>query len=88
MPHHSTWSTKLDSFKEIIYFTIESFTEIFITQKYINISMATAGRQDKLNIQLKSIKTAMSTIFTQIDDIYKSNILNNGNRRKLHFLKF
>ena len=35
--------------------------------------MATAGKQDKLNIQIKSIKTAMSTMFTQIDD----------NRRKL-----
>ena len=45
--------------------------------------MATAGKQDKLNIQIKSIKTAMSTMFTQIDDIYRSNILNNDNRRKL-----
>ena len=35
--------------------------------------MATAGKQDKLNIQIKSIKTATSTMFTQIDD----------NRRKL-----
>ena len=35
--------------------------------------MATAGKQDKLNIQIKSIKTAMSTMFTPIDD----------NRRKL-----
>ena len=35
--------------------------------------MATAGKQDKLNIQIKSIKTAMSTMFTQIDDIYRSN---------------
>ena len=50
--------------------------------------MATAGKQDKLNIQIKSIKTAMSTMFTQIDDIYRSNILNNDNRRKLRFLKF
>ena len=45
--------------------------------------MATTGKQDKLNIQIKSIKTAMSTMFTQIDDIYRSNILNNDNRRKL-----
>ena len=44
--------------------------------------MAIVGRQDKLNIQFKSIKTAMSTMFTQIDDIYRSNILNNNNRRK------
>ena len=50
--------------------------------------MALAGKQDKLNIQIKSIKTAMSTMFTQIDDIYRSNILNNDNRRKLRFLKF
>ena len=35
--------------------------------------MATAGKQDRLNIQIKSTKTAMSTMFTQIDD----------NRRKL-----
>ena len=52
-------------------------------QKYINIAVATAGKQDKLNIQIKFIKTAMSTMFTQIDDIYRSNILNNDNRRKL-----
>ena len=31
--------------------------------------MATAGKQDKLNIQIKSIKTAMSTMFAKIDDI-------------------
>ena len=48
--------------------------------------MATAGKQDKLNIQIKSIKTAMSTMFTQIDDIYRSHILNNDNRRKLSFV--
>ena len=30
----------------------------------MNIAMATAGRQDKLNIQIKFIKTAMSTMFT------------------------
>ena len=47
--------------------------------------MVTAGKQDKLNIQIKSIKTAMSTMFTQNDDIYRSNILNNDN---LRFLKF
>ena len=45
--------------------------------------MATAGREDQLNIQIKSIKTAMSTMFTQIDDIYRSNILNNDNWIKL-----
>ena len=50
--------------------------------------MATTSKQDKLNIQIKSIKTAMSTMFTQIDDIYRSNILNNDNPRKLRFLKF
>ena len=53
-------------------------------QKYINIAMlATARKQDKLNIQIKSIKTAMCTMFTQIDDIYRSNILNNDNWRTL-----
>ena len=50
--------------------------------------MATAGRQDKLNIQIKSTETAMSTMSTQIDDIYRSNVLNNNNRRSLRFLKF
>ena len=45
--------------------------------------MATAGKQDKLNIQIKSIKTAMSTMFTQIHDTYRSNILNNDNRRNV-----
>ena len=45
--------------------------------------MATAGKQNKLNILTKSIKTALSTMFTQIADIYRSNIFNNHNRRKL-----
>ena len=45
--------------------------------------MATAEKQDELNIPIKSIKTATSTMFTQIDDIHRSNILNNDNRRKL-----
>ena len=45
--------------------------------------MAAIRKQDKLNIQIKSIKTAISTMFTQIDDIYRSNILNNDNRSKL-----
>ena len=45
--------------------------------------MATAGKQNKLNIQFESSKTAMSTMFTQIDDIYRSDIMNNYNRRKL-----
>ena len=49
-------------------------------QKYVNIAMlATARKQDKLNIQIKSIKTAICTMFTQIDDTYRSNILNNDN---------
>ena len=74
--------TSLDNIREVIYFTIESFIEIFFTQKYINIAMATVGKQDKLNIQMKAIRTAMSTMFTKIDDIYRSNILNNDNRRK------
>ena len=52
-------------------------------QKYINIAIAIAGKQEKLIIQIKSIKTAMSTLFRKIDDIYGSNILNNDNRRKL-----
>ena len=47
------------------------------------MATATAGRQNKLNIQVESIKTAMSTMFTQIDDIYRSDVLNNDNRRKL-----
>ena len=74
--------TSLDNIREVIYFTIESFIEIFFTQKYINIAMATVRKQDKLNIQMKAIKTAMSSKFTKIDDIYRSNILNNDNRRK------
>ena len=74
--------TSLDNIREVIYFTIESFIEIFFTQKYINIAMATVGKQDKLNIQMKAIRIAMSTMFTKIDDIYRSNILNNDNRRK------
>ena len=41
--------------------------------------LATARKQDKLNIQIKSIKTAMCTMFMQIDGIYRSNILNNDN---------
>ena len=45
--------------------------------------MATACRQDKLNIQINSIKTAMITMFTQIDDIYRPDALNNDYRRKL-----
>ena len=45
--------------------------------------MATAGKQDKLNIQITFTVTAISNMFTQIDDIYKSNILNNNNQRKL-----
>lgn len=45
--------------------------------------MATACRQDKLNIQINSIKTAMITMFTQIDDIYKPDALNNDYQRKL-----
>ena len=47
--------------------------------------MATAGKQDKLNIQIKFTETAMSNMFTQVDHIYKSNILNNNNRRKSKF---
>ena len=49
----------------------------------MNIAMATAEKQEKLNIHIKSIKTPMSTMFTQTDDIYRSNILNSDNRRKL-----
>ena len=74
--------TSPDNIREVIYFTIESFIEIFFTQKYINIAMATVRKQDKLNIQMKAIKTAMSSKFTKIDDIYRFNILNNDNRRK------
>ena len=43
--------------------------------------MAPAGKQDKLNIQIKSIKTATTTML--IDDIYRSNIFSNNNQRKL-----
>ena len=45
---------------------MKSHIEIFSTQKYINIAMDTAGKQDKLNIQIKSIKTPMNTMFTQM----------------------
>ena len=47
------------------------------------MAMATAGKQNKLKIQVESIKTAMSTMFTQIDDIWRSDVLNNDNRIKL-----
>ena len=75
--------TSPDNIREVIPFIVESYIEIFIAQKYMNIAMATAEKQDKLNIHIKSIKTPMSTVFTQTDDIYRSNILNNDNRRKL-----
>ena len=75
--------TSPDNIREVIPFIVESYIEIFIAQKYMNIAMATAEKQDKLNIHIKSIKTPMSTMFTQTDDIYRSNILNNDNRRKL-----
>lgn len=45
--------------------------------------MATAWRQDKLNIQIKSIKTTMSVLVTELDDIYRPNVLNNEYQRKL-----
>ena len=35
-------------------------------QKYINIAIAIAGKQEKLIIQIKSIKTAMSTLFRKL----------------------
>ena len=35
-------------------------------QKYINIAIAIAGKQGKLIIQVKSIKTAMSTLFRKL----------------------
>ena len=79
----STQSAEPDNIREAIYFTIESDIKIFITQNYINIGMATAGKHDKLNIQITFTETAISHMFTQIDDIYKSNILNNNNKRKL-----
>ena len=75
--------TSPDNIREVIPFIVESYIEIFIAQKYMNIAMATAEKQEKLNIHIKSIKTPMSTMFTQTDDIYRSNILNNDNRRKL-----
>ena len=81
----STWSSEPDNIREVIYFTNETDIKIFIRQKYINTAMATAGKQDKLNIQIKFTETAMSNMFTQIDHIYKSNILNNNNRRKSKF---
>ena len=56
MPRDSAWSVEQDNF--------QSYIKIFITQKYNSMAMATAGKQDKLNIQIKSIKTAISTIFT------------------------
>ena len=44
---------------------------------------ATAGarRQFELKIQIKSINNAMSTLFTQIDNIYKFGVFDNDNRR-------
>ena len=75
--------TSPDNIREVISFIVESYIEIFIAQKYMNIAMATAEKQDKLNIHIKSTKTPMSTMFTQTDDVYRSNILNNDNRRKL-----
>ena len=75
--------TSPDNIREVISFIVESYIEIFIAQKYMNIAMATAEKQEKLNIHIKSIKTPMSTMFTQTDDIYRSNILNSDNRRKL-----
>ena len=75
--------TSPDNIREVIPFIVESYIEIFIAQKYMNIAMATAEKQEKLNIHIKSIKTPMSTMFTQTDDIYRSNILNSDNRRKL-----
>ena len=65
-PRDSTWSAKPFNTREVIYFTIKSHIEIFSTQKYINIAKDTAGKQDKLNIQIKSIKTPMNTMFTQM----------------------
>ena len=35
-------------------------------QKYINIAIAIAGKQEKLIIQIKSIKTAMITLFRKL----------------------
>ena len=35
-------------------------------QKYINIAIAIAGKQEKLIIQIKFIKTAMSTLFRKL----------------------
>ena len=81
----STWSSEPGNIREVIYFTNETDIKIFIRQKYINTAMAPAGKQDKLNIQIKFTETAMSNMFTQIDHIYKSNILNNNNRRKSKF---
>ena len=75
--------TSPDNIREVIPFIVESYIEIFIAQKYMNIAMATAEKQEKLNIHIKSIKTPMSTMFTQTDNIYRSNILNSDNRRKL-----
>ena len=34
--------------------------------------MATAGKQDKLNIQIKSIKTAMSTMLMKSNNFMKN----------------
>ena len=54
-----------------------------ISWKYIDTAMARAGTQYESKIQIKSINTAMSTLFTQIDIIYNSGVFDNDNRRKL-----
>ena len=48
----------------------------------MDTAMAGAGRQFELKIQIKSINSAMSTLFTQVDNIYKSGVFDNDSRKK------
>ena len=69
MPRDSNFSTHHHN-----YFTTESYIEVCITWKYIGIAMTGARKQYELKIQVKLINTAMSILFTKIDNIGKSGV--------------
>ena len=48
----------------------------------MDTAMTGARRQYKLKIQIKLSNTAMSILFTKIDNIGKSGVFDNDNRRK------
>ena len=48
----------------------------------MGIAMTGARKQYELKIQVKLINTAMSILFTKIDNIGKSGVFDNDNRRK------